>query len=60
MSNDLAHQTLMPFGKYKGEPLKKLPVDYLKWLLKNGEMKPELRKDIEVTIKKREIYGVIY
>jgi hypothetical protein len=25
------HSTLMPFGKYKGEPLGEVPNDYFKW-----------------------------
>lgn len=28
---------IMPFGKYKGELLENLPVDYIEWVLENVE-----------------------
>lgn len=31
--NDLS---LMPFGKYKGEPLQDIPASYLQWLWRDG------------------------
>lgn len=27
--------TRMPFGKYKGQSLKSLPIEYLEWLIMN-------------------------
>lgn len=30
-------ETLMPFGKYKGEKMCNVPSDYLLWLFENGK-----------------------
>jgi Putative quorum-sensing-regulated virulence factor len=42
-----AAQVEMPWGKYKGVPLRRIPSDYLQWLLANAtSMHPALRDDI--------------
>jgi len=35
---------IMPFGKHKGEPLKSIPQDYLKWLVDKSNIKADLRE----------------
>lgn len=37
---------IMPFGKYKGEDLEDIPVDYLSWILNNMEIYEPLLTDI--------------
>ena len=32
--------TTMPFGKYKGTPYYRLPVNYLEWFMRNGGFPP--------------------
>lgn len=39
--------TEMTFGKHKGAPLRKLPADYVQWLLKQDNTDPYLRKALE-------------
>lgn len=47
--------TSMPFGKYKGVEISKVPTDYLKWCLETITFKkPELRDAIEVEVIGRE------
>ena len=38
--------TLMPFGKYKGEALANVPASYLLWLDQQPWCKPEFKKYI--------------
>ena len=40
--------TLMPFGKHKGEEITRIPADYRKWLLKQDNVDPYLRKAFEL------------
>ena len=40
----------MPFGKYKGRPLRDIPEDYLAWLLDNCELKPTLRQAVTAAL----------
>jgi len=37
----------MPFGKHKGKPLREVPRDYLRWLLAQDNLDPDLRASIE-------------
>lgn len=37
---------ILPFGKYKGQRINEIPIDYLKWLLKQDWLKYDLRKRI--------------
>lgn len=37
---------ILPFGKYKGQRINEVPIDYLKWLLKQDWLKYDLRKRI--------------
>lgn len=39
--------SIMPFGKYKGEKLIDVPADYLLWLYENNKAKAELKAYIE-------------
>lgn len=39
--------SIMPFGKYKGEKLANVPADYLIWLYDNGKIFGDLKKYIE-------------
>lgn len=44
----------MPFGKYKGTPIKRVPTSYLEWCVKNVSFKkPELKDAIEVELLNR-------
>jgi uncharacterized protein (DUF3820 family) len=35
--------TTMPFGRYGGTPLQDVPKQYLRWLLRQGNIRPDLR-----------------
>lgn len=37
----------MPFGRHKGSPLSEVPEHYVKWLLQQAWIKPNLRKACE-------------
>ena len=39
-------ESIMPFGKYKGEKMANIPPDYLIWLYDNGICYGEVRKYI--------------
>lgn len=39
-------EVTMPFGKHKGIPVKDIPTDYLKWLLRHSEVGGELCAEI--------------
>jgi len=44
--------TLMPFGKYKGTPLRNVPISYLRWLWDQRPMSnKQLEKYISLAIK---------
>ena len=38
---------VMPIGKYKGQPIKTLPSDYVAWFLRQSDVDPYLRKALE-------------
>ena len=44
--NKMTDNSLMPFGKYKGEKMANVPFDYLLWLYDNGKDYGEVRKYI--------------
>lgn len=37
----------MPFGKYRGQPLETVPIDYIQWLLRQDNLEPNLREALE-------------
>ena len=39
----MTDESLMPFGKHKGEKLANVPSEYLLWLLENGNIYGELK-----------------
>lgn len=39
-------ESIMPFGKYKGEKMANVPPDYLLWIYDNGKCYGEVRKYI--------------
>lgn len=43
-----------PFGKYRGQPLSQIPVDYLKWALKEARLTPMWQKAYREAIDRRE------
>jgi len=44
----------MPFGKHRGEDIRKLPDDYIAWLYgKRGEWRPMLQAVVEAEFKRR-------
>lgn len=40
---------VMPFGKHKGTPIAKLPIDYQEWLLRQDNMDPYIKLAIQKT-----------
>jgi uncharacterized protein (DUF3820 family) len=38
--------SLMPYGKYKGQKMANIPPDYLIWLFENNKCTPEVAKYI--------------
>ena len=42
----MTDNSLMPFGKYKGEKMANVPSDYLLWIFENNECTPEVAKYI--------------
>jgi hypothetical protein len=45
---------LMPFGKYKGQPLTALPDDYLEWL-RTRELRDPLKQELEAEWQSRTV-----
>src|SRR5690606_22478203 len=43
----------MPFGKHRGQPINRVPDDYLEWLL-TIELKPWLRSEVSTELRRRE------
>ena len=43
----------MPFGKYRDEPIRELPDDYLDWILQNVELKGSLLRALENEYERR-------
>lgn len=42
---------IMPFGKYRDEPVEDIPADYLEWFLGNVErIQPSLQEEMEKQI----------
>lgn len=48
----------MPFGKYKGEPVEDLPIDYIEWCLENVNLRPELQKEMEAQVGAKRGEGI--
>jgi uncharacterized protein (DUF3820 family) len=44
--NEMTDESIMPFGKHKGEKMANIPPDYLLWLYDNGKCYGEVRKYI--------------
>ncbi|PKH26936.1 exodeoxyribonuclease X [Enterobacterales bacterium CwR94] len=55
MTNGSANSSLLPFGKYRGQPIAAIAEKdpgYLKWMLKNiPDLKPALRKALNAALK---------
>lgn len=48
----------MPFGKYRGEPLRAVPTSYLRWVLRECDgIYLELREAIEEELQERQSRG---
>ena len=39
--------SVMPFGKYKGEKMANVPADYLLWMYENGKCYGEIKEYIK-------------
>lgn len=48
-SEDAKIPKKMPVGKYKGQPIKNLPSDYVSWFLRQSDVDPYLRLALEAT-----------
>ncbi len=44
---DVTDESMMPFGKYKGEKLANVPAEYLLWLYENNKVYGGIKKYIE-------------
>lgn len=42
----MTDNSLMPYGKYKGQKMANIPPDYLIWLFENNKCTPEVAKYI--------------
>ena len=43
----MTDESVMPFGKYKGDKMINVPSDYLLWLLNNGKCFGDVKKYLE-------------
>jgi hypothetical protein len=46
---------VMPFGKYKGEYISDLPIDYLEWLYENIELRGILQQAVSDAIDDHQV-----
>jgi hypothetical protein len=44
----------MPFGKHRRLLLREIPTDYLEWLADTCDLKPRLRRAVELELDRRE------
>lgn len=51
--NELRPKRLMPFGKYKGQPVEELPRDYVQWIAESG-----IRPDQETRDEVYDRFGI--
>ena len=49
----LDDEFVMPFGKYKGEPLSEIPTEYLDWLLGSDNLYESTKEQIEDKLDRR-------
>ena len=49
---------VIPFGKYRGQPLEDVPTDYLEWCLREMDLRPALAEEMEAQIRMRAGEGV--
>ncbi len=47
----------MPLGKYKGQPLSTIPLDYIEWMLKQDWVRSYLRKSLDAEAQRRLVSG---
>ena len=51
----------MPFGKHKGKPLEEIPVDYLRWLYYEADIRDDLYEAVADELENRaeeELHGI--
>lgn len=53
LSADKFYVEIMPLGKHKGEPMSKVPPSYLRWMLGNMDMDPDLKYTVESTLNNK-------
>ena len=49
----IAPITVMPWGKFRGRPIAKLPLFYINWLLDKATLRRELRTALEEEVERR-------
>jgi hypothetical protein len=45
--------TVLPFGKYRGQPIRDVPAGYLAWLLEEVDLRPELAEAVRAELSTR-------
>jgi DNA polymerase III alpha subunit (gram-positive type) len=53
MSAEKFFVEVMPMGKHKGKPMEEVDKGYLRWMIGNMEMDPDLRYTVETTLNKK-------
>lgn len=50
MNAPLSLNSAMPFGKHKGERLRDLPINYVRWLVDKADIEPDLREALSARL----------
>jgi hypothetical protein len=48
-------ETVLPFGRYKGQSLSKIPESYLNWLLDNMDLRYGLDREVRQELRNRAV-----
>lgn len=59
-TGEVNYTLTIPFGQYRGKTVQQVPIQYLKWMIDNLPLKPELSLNIKryLTIKNNESIGI--
>lgn len=56
--NPIDIDSVMPFGKYKGQTIEEIPSNYLRWMTDNLDDKPALTAAAKKELRYRDIHGL--